>query len=98
MATYKDLQAEVDRLNSKYCKHTRNELAVERAYGGYAVILTAKRDKRNGKRLKGSMQGASDVGNQYHDSATNTLTGLYKAESRGWVKSSIKSHEPSRKK
>ncbi len=97
MARFKDLQAEVDRLNAKYCKHTRNYLEVDRAYNGYSVILTGKRDKRTGKILKGAMQGASDIGNQYHDTATNTLAGLYKAEARGWLKESIKYHEPQRK-
>ena len=94
MATKYDLQREVDRLNAKYCKHTKNELSIDRAYGGYCVELVGKRNKRTGKLLKGAMTGASDVGNQYHSTASNTLAGLYKAESRGWVKSNIRAHEP----
>lgn len=98
MATKRDLQYEVDRLNNKYCKNTKNKLSISQAYGGYSVELVGKRNKRTGKLLKGAMSGSGYVGNQYHDTATNTLMSLYKAESRGWVKSAIKSHEPKRKK
>ena len=93
MANYKDLQREVDRLNNKYCKRTKNELTISRAYGGYCVMLVGKRNKRTGRLLKGAMTGASWVGNQYHDTATNTLNSLYIADSRGWVKSVIFRHE-----
>ena len=98
LATYRDLQAEVNRLNNKYCKRTKNELTISRAYGGYSVELVGKRNKRTGKRLKGAMTGSSSVGNQYHDTATNTLMALYKADARGWVKNSVKSHEPEKVK
>lgn len=98
MATKKDLQYEVDRLNNKYCKNTKNKLTISQAYGGYSVELVGKRHKKTHRLLKGAMSGSSSVGNQYHDTATNTLMGLYKAESRGWIKSTIKTHEPKRKK
>ena len=98
LASYRDLQAEVNRLNNKYCKRTKNELTISRAYGGYSVELVGKRNKRTGKRLKGAMTGASSVGNQYHDTATNTLIALYKADARGWVKNSVKSYEPEKVK
>ena len=35
--TKKDLQAEVDKLNKKYCARTGNELRIQGAYGGYQV-------------------------------------------------------------
>lgn len=35
--TRKDLEAEVARLNDKYCSRTGNELRVQGAYGGYQV-------------------------------------------------------------
>ena len=33
--TKRDLQAEVDKLNKKYCARTGNELRIQGAYGGY---------------------------------------------------------------
>ena len=98
MATKKDLQKEVDRLNDKYCKRTKNKLRISQAYGGYSVELVGKRHKTTGKLLKGAMSGAADIGNPYHDTATNTLRGLYKAESKGWIKSAIKYREPRKAK
>ena len=84
-------------MNNKYCKHTKNKLAISQAYGGYSVELVGKRNKRTGRLLKGAMSGAGYVGNCYHDTATNTLCGLYKSDARGWVKSAIRSHEPKRR-
>lgn len=89
---------EVNRLNSKYCKNTKNHLVISRAYGGYAVELTGKRNKRTHRLLKGAMSGSAGIGNQYYDTATNTLSSLYMADRRGWVKSSVKTHEPKRKR
>lgn len=97
MATKRDLQYEVNRLNNKYCRNTKNYLTISQAYGGYSVELVGKRNKRTGKLLKGAMHGSGSIGNAYHDTATNTLNGLYKAESRGWIRSSIRSYEPKRK-
>lgn len=94
MPNKKDLEDLVDFYNKKYCKHTKNELVVHRAYGGYCVELTGKRNKRTGRPLKGSIgTGCADVGNPYHDSASKTIEGLYKADSRGWLKSTIRQHE-----
>lgn len=98
LATKKDLQNEVNRLNNKYCRNTKNHLRISQAYGGYSVELVGKRNKRTGKLLKGAMSGAGSIGNDYHDTATKTLNSLYRADSRGWVKSSIRSHEPKRVK
>lgn len=97
MATFKDLQREVNRLNAKYCKRTKNQLEISRAYGGYSVELVGKRNKRTHRLLKGAMSGSAGIGNQYHDTATNTLAGLYRADSRGWVKSAVRQYEPKRK-
>lgn len=95
MATKKDLCREVARLNDKYCKNTKNHLVVGEAYGGYEVQLRGKEYKRGKKtfRRKGSLSGAVSIGNQYHDTATKTLEGLCKADSRGWVKNQIRYYE-----
>lgn len=92
MATKQDLQKEVARLNRKYAKNQKNELQIHRAYGGYTVELTGKTDKRSKKHKlrKGAMHGSAPVGNQYHDSASNTIRGLKNAEERGWIKSAFK--------
>ena len=93
MATKKDLQEHVNHLNEKYCKNTRNKLVISQAYGGYSVVLTGKTYKRGNKTFyrKGSLRsGVVGVGNDWHDTATNTLNGLYKAESKGWLQSQIK--------
>lgn len=101
MATKKDLEKEVNRLNKKYTKNKKNEFVIHRAYGGYTVELQGKRDKRAKKRyklLKGAMSGSAPVGNQYHDSATNTIKGLKHAEERGWVKSAVLHYDKKSKK
>lgn len=46
MATKKDLEREVARLNDQYCKNTVNHLVVHQAYGGYSVELTGKKYQR----------------------------------------------------
>lgn len=95
MATKKDLCREVERLNDKYCKNTKNHLVVGEAYGGYEVQLRGKEYKRGKKtfRRKGSMSGAIAIGNQGYDTATKTLAGLWYADSRGWVKNQIRYKE-----
>lgn len=100
MATKKDLEKEVSRLNRKYAKNSPNELVVHQAYGGYEVNLQGKQDKRyKGFKLRrGAMSGAAGIGNQYHDNATKTLAGLKTAESRGWVRSAFKTHSPRAKR
>lgn len=93
MATKKDLQNYVNELNNKYCKNSKNHFVIHQAYGGYTVGLTGKTYKRGNKEYyyKGSLKGAlSDVGNPYHDTATKTLEGLYRADSRGWIKEKVK--------
>ena len=99
MANRKDLENLVDFYNKRYCRNTKNELTIHKAYGGYCVELTGKRNKRTGRWLKGSLgSGVADVGNPYHDTATKTIEGLYKADSRGWLKSAIRSHENNNKR
>lgn len=96
MATRKDLEKEVARLNKKYTRSSKNELRIHGAYGGYAVELAGKEDKRSKKKtklLKGAMHGSTLVGNQYHDTAANTIRGLKQAEERGWIKYAVKHHD-----
>lgn len=95
MATKKDLQDAVKYFNNKYCKNTKNHLVISQAYGGYCVGLTGKRNKRTGKPLKNSVgTGFCSVGaNDWHDTASNTIEGLYKADSRGWMKNQIRHYE-----
>ena len=92
MATRKDVRMEVARLNKKYCKGTKNKLALSCAYGGCSVVLTGKQKKRGGY-YKGSLQsGAAHVTYGYL-SAKETLFNLYKADSTGDLKKEIKSYE-----
>lgn len=96
MATKKDLQNYVNELNERYCKKTKNYLTIDQAYGGYEIELTGKTYKRGSKTYykKGSLgSGATCIGNQYHDTATKTLEGLYKADARGWILNAIKYYE-----
>lgn len=57
MATKKDLQNYIDSLNRKYCKHTKNHLEINSAYGGYQVVLTGKPLKRKWYQLMPSDDG-----------------------------------------
>lgn len=77
----------------------KNELTIHKAYGGYCVGLTGKRNKKTGRWLKGSLGSCcADVGNPYYDTATETIEGLYKADSRGWLKPIIRYYENQRKR
>lgn len=93
MATKKDLINHVNYLNDKYCKNTKNKFAISQAYGGYSVVLTGKTYQRGNKThwKKGSIgSGHVCVGNQWHDTANNTLNGLYKSEAKGFLQSTVK--------
>ena len=92
MATRTELFAEVKRLNSKYCKNTKNKLVVDRAYGGYQVGLTGKRYKNNSHKWRGIGSGMASVTTS-HQSATRTLNDLYASDSKGYLKSKIKHYE-----
>lgn len=100
MASRADLKREVERLNKKYCKNTKNELMVSGAYGGVKVNLTGKEYKRGKKThwYKGSLgSGQADITYGY-TSPKATLFKLYEADSKGWLKSSIKRYEPKKKR
>lgn len=60
--TLGDLNNEVDRLNKKYCKNTKNHLKVGKNGYGYSVNLTGKTYKRGKKTFwrKGSI-GSGEV-------------------------------------
>ena len=55
--TLSDLNSEVDRLNKKYCKNTKNHIVVDKNGYGYSMNLTGKTYKRGKKRFwkKGSI-------------------------------------------
>lgn len=97
MATKKDLQNEIKRLNVKYCKNTKNKIDIDQAYGGYQVVLTGKKFKNNTKKYYKNSLGSGCASLTYgYGTATNALNDLYKSESKGWLKSSIRHYEKRR--
>lgn len=74
--TRKDLEAEVARLNDKYCSRTGNELRVQGAYGGYQVQLTGKR-RKDGKGFRGMGSGCTEITYGFQ-SARDTLADLWR--------------------
>ena len=92
--TKRDLQAEVDRLNDKYCSKTGNELRIQGAYGGYQVQLTGKR-RKDGKGYRGMGSGCTEITYGYQ-SARDTLNDLWKNEAKGYVREKVRSYEPKR--
>lgn len=78
MARKSFLELEVERLNNKYCKHTKTELVLHRAYGGVQVGL------RN-KNKKGGMVDITSG----HLTPQKTLNKLYEKDSKGWLKMDI---------
>ncbi len=93
--TRKDLQAEVDILNKKYCAKSGNELRIQQAYGGYQVQLTGKR-RKDGKGFRGIGSGCTEITYGYR-SAKETLFDLWKNDAKGWVKTTVKYHDKKRK-
>ena len=89
MATKKDLQYEINRLNNKYCKGGKNKLGLHQAYGGYQVVLTGKRKKAGGYYKNSLGSGMASITTGY-ESATKTLDSLYRSDSKGWLGSSVK--------
>lgn len=89
MATKRDLEAEVERLNKKYCKSGKNEFAINQAYGGYEVVLTGKK-RKNGEPVKGSLGTGVVSITDGHDTATKTIDAIFKSESRNWLQSQVK--------
>lgn len=92
--TKKDLLSEVERLNEKYCKKTKNELYVQCAYGGYQVQLTGKK-RKDGKGFVGIGTSRINVTRGYH-TANETLVELYQSDSKGDVEQTIKYFEKRR--
>ncbi len=100
MATKKDLQNEVNRLNAKYCKNTKNHLVIDKDYGcDFSVGLTGKTYKRGNKiyyRKDSLGSFCASIGTGYYKTATDALSALYKADARGWIKNSILYYEKRR--
>ena len=96
MATKKELREEIDRLNKKYCKNTKNKLVLGSAYGGYQVQLTGKRYKNNPRKWRGIGSGVSSMTYGFQ-SAKNTLNNLYEIDSKGYLRSRIKDYERPRR-
>ncbi|MCQ2801401.1 MAG: hypothetical protein MJ222_01935 [Bacilli bacterium] len=92
MATKKDLEKEVSRLNEKYFKHDKEHLVINGAYGGWMVGITGKYNKKRKKYPKWTSSGLDCVGNGYHDTAKKTIDGLRKAENDGSLKRKAKRH------
>ena len=87
MAKLKDLQFEVDFINNKYCKNTKNHLVIGKENGAYVVGLAGKKVKHGNdvSYCKGSL------GSRFHqitpyDNASNTILDLYKKDSHGLLK------------
>ena len=88
-----ELESEVNRLNKKYCKNTKNHLKVSGAYGGVKVELTGKEYKRGRKTFyRGIGSGAESVTEGYL-TPRETLFNLYKKDSKGSLQYQIKHAE-----
>lgn len=94
--TKKDLEAEVARLNDKYCSRTGNELRVQGAYGGYQVQLTGKR-RKDGKGYRGMGSGCTEITYGFQ-SARDTLADLWRYEAKGDVRNKVRAYEPKRER
>lgn len=82
MARKSALEIEVERLNEKYCKHTKNKLVIDKAYGGVQVCL------RNKNRKGGQAEITTG-----HLSPMKTLQKLYEKDSKGWLQFDIERYE-----
>jgi len=94
----KELYDEVARFNKKYCKDTKNKLRVGSAYGGYRVELTGKQYANNPHRYRGIGSGCASVGCGGFLTPTQALNELYRAESKGYLRSTINHYEKTYKK
>lgn len=72
--TISDLRNKVDGLNETYTKHSRVMFDIDRAYGGFQVVLKTKPKYKFDSRL-GSGEYPITSG---HDSARNTINNLYR--------------------
>ena len=93
MTTKQDLQKEVNRLNRKYCKNTKNHLVIDKNGFGYSVNLTGKQDKRY-KRFrtrKGSLGTAQvRVSGYYSGTKSEVKQRLLKNERDGSLRRIIR--------
>ncbi len=88
------LQKEVDSLNRKYCKNTKNELQIHETENGFQVILSGKKDKRSKtKLLKGSLGSKAVFVTYGHHPSQTTIQYLKEQDKRGSVLGIIKSYE-----
>ena len=88
-----ELESEVERLNRKYCKNTKNHLRVAGAYGGVKVELTGKSYKRGKKwHWRGIGSGSETVTDGYR-APKEVLFDLYKKDSKGSLQRQIKHAE-----
>lgn len=85
--TAKELQSAVDSLNNQYCKKTKNELYLQKAYGGYQVQITGKK-RKDGRGFLGMGSARKDVTCGFQ-SVRDTMTELLHSAVRGDLKSHI---------
>lgn len=91
MKRYEDtLQSEVNRLNEKYCKNTKNHLVVDVGNGGKAVKIEGKK-RSDGKGYRGV--GKNGIQLTGHESQSETLKELWRRDSKGWLKNDIDNAE-----
>lgn len=89
MANLNDLKLEIERINKKYCKTKKVYCDISFAYAGFEVVLKAKRNK-NGTLKKTYLNSGVVSITDGHDTATNTLSALWKSEARGWLQNTIR--------
>ncbi len=88
------LQKEVDSLNRKYCKNTKNELQIHETENGFQVVLSGKKDRRSKtKLLKGSLGTQAVFVTYGHHPSQTTIQYLKEQDKRGSVLGIIKSYE-----
>lgn len=88
------LQKEVDSLNRKYCKNTKNELQIHETENGFQVVLSGKKDRRSKtKLLKGSLGTQAVFVTYGHHPAQTTSQYLKEQDKRGAVSNIVKSYE-----
>lgn len=95
MATIKELNAEVERLNKKHCKHTKNHLVVGKNGYGYSVNLTGKTYKRGKKTYwrKGSIGSGEVRLTGLGKTKGETIAAIRKADNNGELKRIIRRKE-----
>lgn len=87
--TSKDLHQVVNEYNERYCQNTKHHLQVDGAYNGYKVVLTGKPYK-NANKWRGYLGSGCYSLTDGYQTARDTINAFYKADSSGFVQSSIK--------